>query len=55
MKQVRGKQVIERLVHFNCGLCHRWWSVASAPAAKRHWFCPWCGVEQPFSGRRKST
>jgi len=34
----------ERLVHFSCGLCSKWWSIGDAPY-RNHWFCPWCGVK----------
>ena len=33
----------EHLVHFNCPLCQKWWSIGDAPE-RDHWFCPWCGA-----------
>ncbi|MCL4868859.1 MAG: hypothetical protein KJ063_07830 [Anaerolineae bacterium] len=36
----------ERLVHFRCGGCGRWWTIGDAPPKRRNWFCPWCGQEQ---------
>lgn len=36
------KMSVERLVHFHCGHCTRWWSIGDAPA-RAAWFCPWCG------------
>ena len=34
---------IERLSHFACDHCQRWWSIGDAPADRTEWFCPWCG------------
>ncbi len=34
---------VERLVHFQCEVCDRWWSIGDAPE-RDHWFCPWCGA-----------
>ncbi len=33
---------LEKLSHFRCGHCDKWWSIADAPARKK-WWCPWCG------------
>lgn len=41
-----GKASLEKLVHFQCGQCQKWWSVGDAPADKTVWFCPWCGQKQ---------
>jgi len=39
---------IERLVHFQCGSCEKWWSIGDAPIdTHSQWYCPWCGVKQP--------
>lgn len=43
---MQGKASIERLVHFNCAACLKWWSVGDAPTHKTDWFCPWCGQPQ---------
>ena len=43
-----GETALERLVHFHCATCHKWWSIGDAPREKTHWFCPWCGEEQIF-------
>ena len=42
-----GVRSLERLSHFNCGYCHKWWSIGDAPE-RTTWFCPWCGKEQEF-------
>jgi ribosomal protein L44E len=42
-----GKKSTEKLVHFQCGECKKWWSIGDAPK-KIQWFCPWCGKEQKF-------
>lgn len=35
---------IEKLVHFNCPFCSKWWSISDAPiTTKSDWHCPWCG------------
>jgi hypothetical protein len=40
------EQSIERLVHFRCGACRKWWSIADAPE-QDYWYCPWCGDKLP--------
>lgn len=52
-----GKYSVERLVHFQCESCRKWWSIGDADPEKRDWFCPWCGKRQgvkPASGIRRS-
>jgi protein-arginine kinase activator protein McsA len=39
------KTSIERLVHFLCDYCKKWWSIGDATEDKKSWFCPWCGKE----------
>ncbi|MEI6022446.1 MAG: hypothetical protein WCQ32_01215 [bacterium] len=34
---------VEKLTHFNCGHCKKWWSIGDAPKRKK-WFCPYCGI-----------
>lgn len=34
----------EHLVHFNCPICQKWWSIGDAPE-RDHWWCPWCGTK----------
>ena len=51
-----GKTSIERLHHFQCYKCHKWWSIGDACIelynterrliTERDWFCPWCGIKQ---------
>lgn len=33
---------IEKLVHFNCSNCAKWWCIGDADT-HRGYFCPWCG------------
>lgn len=33
---------IERLAHFQCADCQKWWSIGDAPL-DRNYYCPWCG------------
>lgn len=35
---------IERLAHYLCGACKRWWSIGDGPEAGPL-RCPWCGAE----------
>lgn len=42
---IEGHYSVERLVHFRCGVCGRWWSIGDAPP-REEWFCPWCGQKQ---------
>lgn len=38
---------IERLIHFQCDSCSKWWSIGDAPIDyKKEWYCPWCGIKQ---------
>lgn len=43
----------EHLVHFNCPICQKWWSIGDAGEVgeptgvlpeRDHWWCPWCGT-----------
>jgi hypothetical protein len=44
MEKSRHAVSLEKLAHFKCGACGKWWAIGDAPAAKREWFCPWCGA-----------
>ncbi len=37
---------IERLVHYSCRSCNRWWSIGDGPTAG-DLKCPWCGDAAP--------
>ncbi|OGZ15685.1 MAG: hypothetical protein A3J08_01380 [Candidatus Lloydbacteria bacterium RIFCSPLOWO2_02_FULL_51_11] len=41
-----AQRKIEKLSHFSCGVCKKWWSVGDAPEKRRTWYCPWCGAKQ---------
>lgn len=42
-----GMVSFERMYHFRCIGCDRWWSIADAPEPlSREWYCPWCGKLQ---------
>jgi rRNA maturation endonuclease Nob1 len=43
-----GKISREILYHFRCEACQKWWSIGDAPAGKKSWYCPWCGILQTF-------
>lgn len=47
---MNGSVSLEKMYHFRCAACARWWSIADAPGnpAEREWFCPWCGKSQGF-------
>ena len=44
----KGQRSVERLNHFRCAKCDKWWSVGDAPEDKTEWHCPWCGQKQEF-------
>ncbi|MBP8251746.1 MAG: hypothetical protein KAX40_05240 [Herpetosiphon sp.] len=44
MDQATFLYSVERLVHFQCGVCQKWWSIGDAPH-RDFWFCPWCGAK----------
>ena len=41
---VKSTKSIEKLAHFRCGHCQKWWSIGDAPKRKK-WWCPWCGKQ----------
>ena len=45
---------VEHLVHFLCGACQKWWSIADAPLPNGY-YCPWCGKFQPYSNQFEIT
>jgi len=40
----KPKRTVEKINHFSCAKCGKWWSVGDAPEKKKKWFCPWCGM-----------
>jgi len=36
----------EKLFHFNCGDCMKWWTIGDADEKRDFWYCPWCGKKQ---------
>jgi len=46
MQKITGKKSIEKISHFQCGKCKKWWTIGDALEKKKKWFCPWCGLEQ---------
>lgn len=46
---------VERLHHFRCGACNKWWSIGDAEKQKKEWFCPWCGVLQKVKANPKAS
>jgi hypothetical protein len=40
----KHQRELERLTHFRCGRCDKWWSIGDAPKTKKIWYCPWCGT-----------
>jgi rubrerythrin len=45
-----GTKSIERLAHFRCKACAKWWSIGDAPT-RDEWHCPWCGLKQRFADK----
>jgi transcription elongation factor Elf1 len=46
---IKGKKTVEKLSHFQCGHCQKWWAIGDAPLSRQKWYCPWCGKEQSVS------
>lgn len=50
MKEGSGKVSLERLYHYDCGPCSRWFTIADHPQGiTAELFCPWCGTKQTFT------
>lgn len=45
---------IEKLTHFKCDACEKWWTIGDAPM-DRSYYCPWCGVSQVIPGHKYNT
>ncbi|MCX6792835.1 MAG: hypothetical protein NTY12_02320 [Candidatus Falkowbacteria bacterium] len=43
-----SQRTIEKLNHFSCSFCSKWWTVGDAPENKVEWYCPWCGEKNDF-------
>lgn len=52
-----GTVSLEKMFHFRCRACNRWWSIADAPGnpAEREWYCPWCGTQQSVADKTPRT
>jgi rRNA maturation endonuclease Nob1 len=48
-----GTVSLEKMYHFRCVACTRWWSIADAPGTptEREWYCPWCGLKQAVADK----
>ncbi len=44
-KRGRHKVSVEKLSHFQCVNCNKWWGIGDAPEDKKEWYCPWCGTK----------
>jgi rRNA maturation endonuclease Nob1 len=40
---MKAKISIEKLFHFSCPSCKKWFSIGDFPKSKKHVYCPWCG------------
>jgi len=46
---------IEKLHHFRCGVCDKWWSIGDFNKTKvKELFCPWCGVKRNINLKVKN-
>lgn len=36
---------IEKLHHFRCSTCDKWWSIGDFDKKIKELFCPWCGIK----------
>ena len=43
-----SKKTTEKLNHFNCIYCKKWWTIGDASIKKKNWFCPWCGKKNEY-------
>ncbi|MEI6480094.1 MAG: hypothetical protein WCO12_01045 [bacterium] len=48
----KGEISVEKLSHFRCCLCGKWWSIGDA-LKRKEWHCPRCGEKQEFSTESK--
>jgi rubrerythrin len=50
VKKKEGMYSVEKLHHFRCVKCNKWWSIGDPKIAgwvtKRELFCPLCGHKQ---------
>jgi len=53
MKLPVSKKSVEKLSHFVCGWCRKWWTIGGATQKKSRWHCPWCGKLQKFNKANK--
>ena len=45
---MKNRRHIEKLHHFNCNYCKKWWSIGDAPEDIKLWYCPWCGKKNEY-------
>lgn len=38
----------ERLSHFNCGKCRKWWSASDIDENIVELYCPFCGLKSKY-------
>lgn len=43
-----GKYSEEKLKHFNCYKCKKWWTIEDTQNIENKLFCTWCGLKQTF-------
>lgn len=43
------KLSIERLAHFLCDSCGKWFTIGDPPSGRTDWYCPWCGTHQEIT------
>ncbi len=53
MKNKELKICNEKLFHFNCADCMKWWTIGDADEKREFWYCPWCGKKQSVSNKDK--
>lgn len=44
---------VEKLYHFRCNECEKWWSIGDFCKGKNTLICPYCGKKQKLVGKRK--
>lgn len=52
-EEKKGQYSVERLVHFICPSCKKWWSISDPPKGRSGWSCPWCGLVTVYTEKRE--
>lgn len=48
-------RTIEKLHHFKCKSCNKWWAIGDIDNSWIVWWCPWCGKKDTYVVVDKDT